>query len=212
MSNFRDKTLALAGIFQATALVKDIATRGQVDLHDFEATIRSLFVTDPQNVDEVYGQVEYLRTGILTLMEQLGDQKGKRDLDIARYVISLLHLQRKLARNKKMLDTVAAGIERARRQSEHFHVTHENVIANLADLYRETISTLQPKIMVSGESQYLTQTDNANRIRALLLAGIRSAVLWAQLGGSRWQILLQRRRFVQQAEQILQQEIQRHLH
>lgn len=212
MSNFRNKTLALAGIFQATTLVKDIATRGQVDIHDFEATVRTLFVTDPDATDEVYGQVEYLRTGILTLIDQLGDQKGRRDLDIARYVISLLHLQRKLSKNKKMLATLATGIERTRRQVDHFHITHENVIANLADLYSETISTLPPKIMVSGESQYLSQTDNANRIRTLLLAGVRSAVLWSQLGGSRWQILLQRRRFVQQAEQILAQEIQRHLH
>ena len=212
MSNFHDKTLALAGIFQATALVKDIATRGQLDIHDFEATIRTLFVTDPDVVTEVYGQVEYLRTGIMTLIEQLGDQKGQRDLDVARYVISLLHLQRKLAKNKPMLATLSAGIERARRQAEHFHVTHENVIANLADLYSETISTLPPKIMVSGDSQYLSQADTANRIRTLLLAGARSAVLWSQLGGSRWQILLQRRRFVDQAEQILSQEIQRNLH
>jgi high frequency lysogenization protein len=212
MSNFRDKTLALAGIFQATTLVKDIATRGQVDIHDFEATVRTLFVTDPDATEEVYGQVEYLRTGILTLIDQLGDQKERHDLDIARYVISLLHLQRKLSKNKKMLATLATGIERTRRQVDHFHITHENVIANLADLYSETISTLPPKIMVSGESQYLSQTDNANRIRTLLLAGVRSAVLWSQLGGSRWQILLQRRRFVQQAEQILSQEIQRHLH
>lgn len=208
----RDKTLALAGIFQATALVKEIATHGRVDKHDFEATIRTVFETEPDTVDEVFGQVEYLRTGVMTLIEQLGDEKSRRDLDIARYMISLLHLQRKLAKNKIMLNSLAAGIERARRQSEHFHVTHENVIANLADIYSDTISEIPPKIMVSGESQYLSMADNANRIRALLLAGMRSAVLWSQLGGNRWQILLRRRRFVHQAEQILNQEIQRHLH
>jgi len=212
MSNFRDKTLALAGVFQATALVKNIAANGSMDKHDFEICIRSIFETEPESVEAVYGQVEYLRTGLTTLIEQLGEKSTQRDIDIARYVISLLHLQRKLSKNKPILDNVANGIERARRQTEHFHITHENVIANLADIYSTTISQIPPKIMVSGESQFLSNTEQANKIRALLLAGMRSAVLWAQLGGSRWQILLRRRRFSQEAERILKEEIQRQLH
>lgn len=212
MSNFRDKTLALAGIFQATALVKNIAVNGLTDKHDFEICIRSIFETDPESVEAVYGQVEYLRTGLTTLIEQLGEKSSQRDIDIARYVISLLHLQGKLSKNKIMLDALTNGIERARRQTEHFHITHENVIANLADIYSETISQIPPKIMVSGENQYLSNPDQANKIRALLLAGMRSAVLWAQLGGSRWQILLRRRRFSQEAERIFKEEIQRQLH
>ena len=212
MSNFRDKTLALAGIFQATALVKNIAVNGLTDKHDFEICIRSIFETDPESVEAVYGQVEYLRTGLTTLIEQLGEKSSQRDIDIARYVISLLHLQGKLSKNKIMLDALSNGIERARRQTEHFHITHENVIANLADIYSETISQIPPKIMVSGENQYLSNPDQANKIRALLLAGMRSAVLWAQLGGRRWQILLRRRRFSQEAERIFKEEIQRQLH
>ena len=207
-----DRTLALAGVFQATALVKNIAATGSVDKHDFEICIRSIFETDPESVEAVYGQVEYLRTGLTTLIEQLGEKSTQRDIDIARYVISLLHLQRKLSKNKPILDNVANGIERARRQTEHFHVTHENVIANLADIYSTTISQIPPKIMVSGESRFLSDTEQANKIRALLLAGMRSAVLWAQLGGNRWQILLRRRRFSQEAERILKEEIQRQLH
>ena len=207
MSNFRDKTLALAGIFQATALVKNIAVNGLTDKHDFEICIRSIFETDPESVEAVYGQVEYLRTGLTTLIEQLGEKSSQRDIDIARYVISLLHLQGKLSKNKIMLDALSNGIERARRQTEHFHITHENVIANLADIYSETISQIPPKIMVSGENQYLSNPDQANKIRALLLAGMRSAVLWAQLGGSRWQILLRRRRFSPGAERIFKEEI-----
>lgn len=212
MSNLRDKTLALAGIFQATALVKEVAVTGSVDKHDFEVCIRSIFETDPPSVEAVYGQVEYLRTGLMTLIEQLGEKSTQRDIDIARYVISLLHLQRKLSNNQAMMTALANGIERARRQTEHFHLTHENVIANLADIYSETISQIPPKIMVSGESQHLANPDQANKIRALLLAGMRSAVLWAQLGGSRWQILLRRKRLSEAADRILNEEILRQLH
>ncbi len=208
----RDKTLALAGIFQAASLVNELASTGNVDKHDFETCIRSIFVTDPDSTEEVFGQLEYLQKGLRVLGEQLGSEQTERDINIARYVISLLHLQRKLARNKTMLDRLSSGIENARRQSEHFHVTHENVIANLAELYRETISRLNPTIMVNGESQYLSNPTTANQIRALLLAGIRAAVLWAQSGGSRWFILLNRGKIVNEAERIRRQEIQQRLH
>lgn len=212
MSSYDNKTKALAGVFQAVRLVNDLATTGQLDKHDYETCIRSIFETDPDNVDEVYGQVEYLRTGVHTLKEQLGNDKNVRNLNIARYVIALLHLQRKLSKNKSMLQKLADGIERAKRQSAHFHITHENVIANLADVYSHTISQIQPKIMVAGESEYLGNPTTANQIRALLLAGMRSAVLWSQLGGNRFQILFQRKRILQSADDILQNEINKRLH
>jgi high frequency lysogenization protein len=55
-----------------------------------------------------------------------------------------------------MLKTIFTGIERARAQSEHFGLLHENVLANLGDIYHSTISTLQPRIMVNGEQEYLS--------------------------------------------------------
>jgi len=212
MSNIRDKTLALAGIFQAASLVKQLATTGSVDQHDFDTCIRSIFETDPEQTVDVYGQVEYLRSGLTTLENQLGNDNSQRDIEVARYVISLLHLQRKLSKNSLLLSMLADGIERARRQAEHFHLLHENVLANLADVYSQTVSTIAPKIMVSGENSYLSNPDTANRIRTLLLAGMRSAVLWAQLGGSRWQILLRRRALVAEANRIRKEEITRTLH
>ena len=212
MSSYSNKTKALAGVFQAVKLVNDLATTGQMDKHDYETCIRSTFETDPENVDEVYGQIEYLRTGLHTLIEQLGNDKNVRNLNVARYVIALLHLERKLSKNKNMLQKLSDGIDGAKRQSEHFHITHENVIANLADVYSQTISQITPKIMVAGESEYLGNPTTANQIRALLLAGMRSAVLWSQMGGSRLQILFQRKRFLQTADDILQNEIKKRLH
>jgi high frequency lysogenization protein len=43
------------------------------------------------------------------------------------------------------------------------------------------------------------------KVRALLLAGIRAAVLWRQVGGSRLQILFSRAKIKAAAEKILQQ-------
>jgi len=41
---------------------------------------------------------------------------------------------------------------------------------------------------------YLQNEYVSNRIRSLLLAGIRSAVLWHQLGGRRWRLIVYRKR------------------
>ncbi|MEQ8953835.1 MAG: DUF489 family protein, partial [Gammaproteobacteria bacterium] len=42
----------------------------------------------------------------------------------------------------------------------------------------------------------------ANCIRALLLAGIRAAFLWYQLGGRRWRLLLYRKRIQETAHNM----------
>jgi high frequency lysogenization protein len=212
MEKLRDKTLALAGIFQSAALVHQLSSKGVVDLHDLSTSISSTLELNPLTTQAVYGKLDNLRTGLHTLIQYLGEQPGQRDPSIARYVISLLHLQRKLRKRKGMLDTIAEGIQRAKKQSEIFGVTHDNVIANLAGIYADTVSNIPPKIMVSGDSSVLSNPDNANKIRALLLAGIRSAVLWSQLGGSRFQILFKRRAFIDQARSLLDDEMNPQLH
>ena len=102
-----------------------------------------------------------------------------------------------------MLQRISDAIHAASLQADHFNTTHENVLANLAETYKATISTLTPRIMVQGEHGYINNSDNANKVRALLLAGIRSAVLWHQCGGSRIQILFNRRAYITEAEKIL---------
>lgn len=212
MDKVRDKTLALAGIFQSAALVHQLANTGTLDLHDLTTCISSTLELNPLTTQSVYGRLENLRTGLHTLAQYLGEQPAQRDPNVARYVISLLHLQRKLRKRRNMLAAIAEGIERAKKQSEIFGLIHDNVIANLAGIYADTVSTIPPKIMVSGDSSVLSNPDNANKIRAILLAGIRSAVLWSQLGGNRWQILFNRRTFIEQARRLLDEEMNPQLH
>ncbi len=104
-----------------------------------------------------------------------------------------------------MLQNITIGITRAQAQADHFGVMHENVLANLADLYHSTISTLQPRIMVVGDQQYLGAQNTVNKIRALLLAGIRGALLWRQCGGSRWKLLVFRKKLQDEARFLLTQ-------
>ncbi len=198
-----DRTLALGGLFQAAQQVQQIAHHGRAEHSELETAMYSLFQTDPPNVAATYGNIAALRGGLYLLYTQFTGNVRQREVDITRYVISLMHLERRLARRKDMLATLHTGLERARRQSEHFSITHDNVIANLADIYTNTLSLLTPRIMVAGESHHLTASSNANTIRALLLAGIRSAVLWHQCGGNRWQLLFRRHALIAEAKRLL---------
>lgn len=198
-----DRTLALAGIFQASALVQQVARKGTCDTQAMENSIRSLLNLNPESVDAIYGGPRGVKMGLQLLHSQLAGPSQDRDIEITKYVISLLYLERKLAKQPDMLNKMQQGLGRAQSQAEHFSLTHNNVMASIADLYTTTLSTLKPRITVSGEHVYLTHPDNANQIRALLLSGIRSAVLWAQCGGTRLTLLFGRKRLVREANALL---------
>jgi high frequency lysogenization protein len=56
---------------------------------------------------------------------------------------------------------------------------------------------------VHGDMRFLQQPSNAAKIRALLLAGIRSARLWRQLGGHRWQLVFSRGKLLKELYQLM---------
>ena len=198
-----DRTLALAGIFQAATLVRQVACEGRVDEAAFATCVQSIFEVNPASTEAVFGGRLNLALGLRMLCEQFGNGDKKAYFDVTRYVIAVMHLERKLARRPDLLKALAEGIERARAQAAHFSATHENVIAALADLYVNTISTLTPRIMVQGEHGYLSVPANANKVRVLLLAAMRAAVLWRQCGGRRWQLIFRRGQVYHSAKQLL---------
>ena len=62
--------------------------------------------------------------------------------------------------------------------------------------------------MVNGEHTYLSNDEIAAQIRALLLAGIRAAILWRQSGGSRWRLLFGRGALMHATEKIIHSQLQ----
>ncbi len=201
MSKYTDRTLALAGMYQACKLVQQVARHGSIDPDELKIMLDTLFVTDPPEALAVYGGYSNLKSGLEAVSRQLDKNP---DAELTRYLINILHLERKLARKPELLQAISEGIERTRKQMEHYPLPHSNIIASLAGIYSDTVSTLTPRIIVSGEHGHLANPENASTVRALLLAAMRSAVLWSQCGGSRWQILLQRKRFIQEAATLLQ--------
>jgi high frequency lysogenization protein len=202
--NNEDRALAFAGILQALQLVQSTAYGKPYDVQAFQASLNSILLLDADSVEEVYGGVAGVRSGLRLLKTQLMDQKQKPDGELSRYLVVLLHLERKLSKRADLLNTLTEGIERAQQQLTHFDIGHGNVLASLADTYAQTVSTMQPRIMVKGEPNRLSEAGVANQIRALLLAAMRSAVLWRQCGGTRLGLLLGRRKLVRAAEILLQ--------
>ena len=197
-----DQTLALAGIYQAASLVKQIANTGMANSAYIETSLETLFRFDVDNVEEVYGSTSAVSHGIKVLSQNLSD-KSRKDIEITKYVISVTMLESKLSQNSNMLNQLTERLKKIESQFNFFPLNHENTIAKLSQLYKDTLSTLGPKIMISGEQTHLSNERNADKVRALLLAGIRSAVLWKQCGGSRWQFLFARKSYIKECEIIL---------
>jgi len=196
-----DRAIALAGLCQACRLVQQVAHEGSADGQAIQASIHSLFQIDTPGTAEVYGGLEGIATGLSVARCQLSGTEP-RDNELTRYLLSLIHLERKLIGRKAQLQNITDGIRQATARLAHFPETHGNILAALADIYSENISSLQPRIMVSGDPLYLRNPDHVNRIRALLLSGIRAAMLWRQLGGRRRQLLLSRNRITDALERL----------
>ncbi|MFT6968917.1 MAG: high frequency lysogenization protein [Cellvibrionaceae bacterium] len=210
-SDLKGQTVALAAMFQFSACVEQLAKTGHVNQKDFEVSVNSLFNQNPTNTLDVYGGIEQLETGLSFLIANLS-RSPKRSSDCIRYVMGILHLQKQLSKKSSMLDMIAKRLDKSRLQVEHFSMTHENVIAGLADIYTDTISTFSFRIQVMGEYQFLQQTRIANQIRTLLFAGVRSAVLWRQLGGNRLKAIYQRTAILETARSLHKEIQQRELH
>ncbi len=204
-----DQTLALAGIYQAASLVKQIANKGSANNAQIEACVETLFRFDADTVEEVYGDRANIINGAKVLQKNLtsislsGSNKENRDIEITKYIISLIMLEKTLEKRPEMLDDISDRLKAIEEKFDFFPLGHDNTYAKLGHLYKETISTLGPKIIVSGEQPYLSNENNASKVRALLLAGIRSAVLWRQCGGSRWQFFFGQKAYQKECKKII---------
>lgn len=178
------QVMALAAMCQVAKQVQKVAQYGNSNSHDLEILLSSIIQTSPQSPEDVYQGTENLRAGYKILMAQLS-AGAQKDVEIVKYVGGLMQLERALSANTKSLTELGKRIDDIHRRLDHFAITDESVVAGLADIYSSVLSPLGHRIQVYGKPELLKQQLTQNKIRALLLAGIRSAVLWRQMGGKR---------------------------
>lgn len=202
--NYYDITLALAGICQSARLVQQLAHEGQCDNDALSTVLGGLLQTNPPSTLAVFGGNEQsLKMGLETLQSVLNANRQGPAAELTRYTLSLMVLERKLNANKSAMNTLGDRISQLDRQLAHFDLESETMMSSLASIYTDVISPLGPRIQVIGSPAILQSTLVQAKIRATLLAGIRSAVLWQQVGGSRLQLMFSRNRLFKQAQSIL---------
>jgi high frequency lysogenization protein len=208
-SPYTDQTLALAGLFQSAHLAQQLARAGRAEPSAFAASIQSLLLINAPSTEDVYGGAQGVKSGLNLLRDKLGGETEAGDVEIAKYVLSMIHIEGQLRRHPEIQETIRHGIEAIQSQMKFFETeetgesVHPRLIEKLAELYTQTISTLTPRIMVNGEHGYLSNPTTAAKVRAALFAGVRSAFLWRQLGGNRWQLLFRRGKITNEATQII---------
>lgn len=197
-----DRVIALAGVFQAAKITWQMARKGVTDAQALEASINSLFQMQPDSVASVFGGVQGVTFGLRCLLTQFEDPQN-RSLEITQYSIVLLQLAKKLGSDPKAQDELGNKLGDLESRLDAFNMNDNSRFAQLDRIYQENVSVLSPRIMVKGEPAYLQNPDNAARIRAVLLAGVRAGHLWYQCGGTRWKLVLQRKQIVNIARQLL---------
>ncbi|TRX57511.1 high frequency lysogenization protein HflD [Thalassomonas sp. M1454] len=201
-----EQSIAFAAICQSAVMVQGIARKNQLDDDLFTLMLNSIINMTPSNTLNVYGdELVNLQDGLTMMFTQIGDSSAKKDPELTRYIVSLMNLERRLKGNAKALALLEKKIDDCQRQLAHFAIDSDQMTSNLASIYTDVISPLGAKIQIAGEPNILKQVGNQNRIRALLLAGIRATVLWRQVGGKRRTILFKRRSFVTAAKDLLKQ-------
>jgi len=196
-----DRTIAFAGICQAVALVQQVAKDGYCDSDAFETSLRAILSTNPRSTIDVFGTEANLKVGLECLVK--GIDSTPAGSAITRYIISLMALERKLNSRRDAMSQLGDRIQMIERQVQHFDLLEDQMISNLASIYLDVISPIGPRIQVAGTPSVLQQTSNQHKVRALLLSGIRSTVLWRQVGGKRRHLIFGRKKMIEQAQLIL---------
>lgn len=201
--SLRNQVIALAGLAQAMELVKQTARTGRNDEMALKSSVLSVFMVDAEDILEIYGGLPQLVPGLRALKRQLSEPR-QVDPETARYASTLIYLEPLFTQNREMTEIISRAIRDAReiwdRSTERMD---PEVFRILATAYQQTVSNLKPRIMVAGEQRQLSDPQNANQIRTLLLAGIRSALLWRQAGGSKWRVLFLRSRMQRIVDDLL---------
>lgn len=185
-----DRVLALAGLLQALKQVRRIAETGQSEANAVETALDSVFRIDAESPEAVYGGAGAVHPGLRLLHNHLGNQHDGNDPLLPRLALAVAQLERRFVRDSDMVGRVHDGIQALAPAVHQQGSAHPDVLSDLGGLYADTVSRLRPRVLVQGNPHYLGQSGVVAEIRALLLAALRSAVLWRQLGGSYWDFLL----------------------
>ena len=203
-SNWEHQNIAFCAVAQCAALVHELAIGKEIRQSQLASAINPLLILNPESVEQVYPNLESLTLGFSTLQSILGSNRLKQNSQIRRYITEILILRKSLSKNMIMQSVVRAGLSNLEpirpslvdcMQTNQQEINEQNyTFEEISSLYRKTLSTLKHRIKVAGKVQFLKNEIVSNKIRGLLFAGVRSAVLWHQLDGRYWRLFIYNKR------------------
>lgn len=199
MDLIEERTIALAGVLQACQQVQSLARMGSTSQEEMTSSLKSILVLDAVNTPAVFGGLSGVRAGLSLIADGVFTSTQGKDIELLRYTVSILQLQAQLYRDSEKFAQFASDVERLSSFSE------DDLIEACSDVYQKHVSSMRPQIIVQGESGHLQNPTIPPRIRALLLAAFRSAVLWQQKRGGRFRLLWERTRMQNAARRLLTQ-------
>ncbi len=205
MNRWHERAVAFAGMAQAANLVNTIARRGIISQDALDGCLNTVFVTNPEVTTDVYRYRPGLISGLGLTTDALRHFNNEH-AELVRYIFALIQLQSRLSDDPESLRELGARIATVDDKRLRDEVSSDDIAGLLSDIYEQILGRFPPRIMVNGEQTHLQSPINVMRIRALLLAGVRSAVLWTQLGGRTWQLVFRRgvmRDAASEARQVL---------
>ena len=214
MKNIKSEAIALAALFQCCSQINRIAHTGYCDENAAATVLRALLVTDPDTVEDIY-KTSDLKNGFKSLIEGFStdgitDNNAK---ELAKLAMQVIALTDRIMGNSSLYNRLSNEIDSLKVQIEKNYpdflegsnsvVMNSDKVEKFAQLYQSLISPNFSKLLIFGEERFLSSTENQNRIRALLLAGIRAVVLWNQVGGKKLYLMFRRKDILSYAsEQI----------
>jgi high frequency lysogenization protein len=202
VSELSEQTIALAGVAQVARIIDQVSKTGSYPMAFLETSINSLFVFDMERAEDIFGGLPGVRLGLQNLCAILANRGEKEQRDTVRYLFSILQLERHFASDAQMRQVVRSRLEHASFRAEHFSTHVGELCGSVASIYEDTFSKLPRRVTVTGSAEHLENPRNADIVRSLLLAGVRSAYLWRQLGGRRWKLALQRQSMLKTAQSM----------
>lgn len=201
--NNHNQALALAAVFQAAQLADEVAASGQCEQDPLRHLLESVLKLEPEGYRDVYPDPGALDGGRQLLRSALEGKRNRENVRPVGYALALMHLAARLRRDQALMSILRNRLEALEAQRPHFpDTTAPEFCHRLAGIYVDTLGGLRFRIKVQGEPDHLRNEDNAARIRALFLAGVRAAFLWHQAGGRRWHLLFSRRRLQEALEAL----------
>ena len=196
----KNETISLGAIYQACNEIKKIAWQGEINNNIIEPLINSVYQTTSEEIEDVFISIKRLNSGLDFLRRQLVGDAFSRDGEVSRYFEAISILVKNMNKKDKVLNKLRTELTK-----QSLPINEDNLDQHalfLSELYLNTISTVEPRIIVNGDNKYLTDKKNAAMIRSLLLCAIRSYILWQQSGGSKFRIFIFKKKIAELAVKL----------